>query len=251
MLRNCIICDTGFFAQRSTRLYCGNACKAKAFRSQSPVTATHAGNTIHLGDFFQFAEDYRHSIHAIITDPPYGKRYQTELINLATFADTVLVPGGFLIALVGNTQASDAMIALATQNLEFVLLGTLGFAKGHGEITTKTSTGTRFINIRAKPYLWYEKRGSAKDRRRSGTAGSITCNGCDRTLHPWEQGKEGFEKLILNYTNPGETVLDPFMGSGTTGAAAAETGRNFIGIESNLTHYQTAKERLITSTTAA
>jgi DNA modification methylase len=43
---------------------------------------------------------------------------------------------------------------------------------------------------------------------------------------------------------PGETVLDPFMGSGTTGVAAIREGRKFIGIEKDPKHYQTACERI-------
>ena len=50
--------------------------------------------------------------------------------------------------------------------------------------------------------------------------------------------------LILNSTKEGDTVADLFMGSGTTGAAALETGRNFIGIEQDEHWYRVAEERL-------
>jgi site-specific DNA-methyltransferase (adenine-specific) len=43
---------------------------------------------------------------------------------------------------------------------------------------------------------------------------------------------------------PGETVLDPFMGSGTTGVACVQTGRRFIGIELDRTHFATAERRI-------
>jgi DNA modification methylase len=42
----------------------------------------------------------------------------------------------------------------------------------------------------------------------------------------------------------GATVLDPYMGSGTTGIACIRTGRNFIGIERDAAHYATAVERI-------
>ena len=51
-------------------------------------------------------------------------------------------------------------------------------------------------------------------------------------------------KLISEYTKPGDTVLDPWMGSGSTGLACMMTGRNFVGIEKNPTHYATACSRL-------
>lgn len=52
------------------------------------------------------------------------------------------------------------------------------------------------------------------------------------------------EWLIRTYTNAGETVLDNCMGSGSTGVAAANTGRNFIGIEINAPYFATATRRI-------
>ena len=49
---------------------------------------------------------------------------------------------------------------------------------------------------------------------------------------------------ILSWSNEGDTVLDPFMGSGTTGKMAKQLGRNFIGIELDETYYNIAKERI-------
>jgi site-specific DNA-methyltransferase (adenine-specific) len=50
--------------------------------------------------------------------------------------------------------------------------------------------------------------------------------------------------LIKTYTNEGETVLDFTMGSGTTGVAAKNLGRDFIGIELDKDYYNIAKERI-------
>jgi len=52
------------------------------------------------------------------------------------------------------------------------------------------------------------------------------------------------EYLIKTYTNPGETVLDFTMGSGTTGVACLNTGRKFIGIELDPEYFRIAKERI-------
>ena len=52
------------------------------------------------------------------------------------------------------------------------------------------------------------------------------------------------EYLIRTYTNPGETVLDFTCGSGTTGVAAANTGRRFIGIERDPDYFTTAQARI-------
>lgn len=49
---------------------------------------------------------------------------------------------------------------------------------------------------------------------------------------------------LLKATPPGGTVLDPFMGSGTTGVACVQTGRNFIGIEIDPTYFEIARRRI-------
>lgn len=49
---------------------------------------------------------------------------------------------------------------------------------------------------------------------------------------------------IISWSNEGDTVLDPFMGSGTTGVACVNTGRNFIGIELDNTYFEIAKDRI-------
>ena len=52
------------------------------------------------------------------------------------------------------------------------------------------------------------------------------------------------EYLVSKFSDEGQTVLDPFMGSGTTGVACARTGRNFIGIELDPTYYLTSAMRI-------
>lgn len=52
------------------------------------------------------------------------------------------------------------------------------------------------------------------------------------------------KKLLLEFTNEGDNILDPFMGSGTTGVACVQTGRKFIGIEINPDYFAIAKKRI-------
>ena len=63
-------------------------------------------------------------------------------------------------------------------------------------------------------------------------------------LHPTQKPVALCEYLIRTYTNPGETVLDNCMGSGTTGVACCHTGRNFIGIELDENYFRIAKDRI-------
>jgi len=65
-----------------------------------------------------------------------------------------------------------------------------------------------------------------------------------KTVHPTQKPLELMEYLIKTYTKEGETVLDFTMGSGTTGVAAKNTNRKFIGIELDEKYFNIAKERI-------
>ena len=70
-----------------------------------------------------------------------------------------------------------------------------------------------------------------------------------RGLHPTQKPVALMEYLIRTYTNPGETVLDFTMGSGTTGVACKNTGRRFIGIERDPDYFAIAERRITEATT--
>ena len=63
-------------------------------------------------------------------------------------------------------------------------------------------------------------------------------------LHPTMKPLALMEWLVKTYTNEGDTVIDPFMGSGTTGLACARLNRKFIGIELEPEYYKMAIERI-------
>jgi len=65
-----------------------------------------------------------------------------------------------------------------------------------------------------------------------------------KTFHKTQKPVALMEYMIKTYTNPGETVLDFAMGSGTTGVACKNLSRNFIGIELDDKYFQIAKERI-------
>lgn len=63
-------------------------------------------------------------------------------------------------------------------------------------------------------------------------------------LHPTQKPIALLEYLVKTYSNPGDTILDHTMGSGSTGVAANNLGRNFIGIEQEKKYYDTANNRI-------
>lgn len=64
--------------------------------------------------------------------------------------------------------------------------------------------------------------------------------------HPTTKNVEVLERIIKAYTNPGDTVLDCFMGSGSTAVAAIRTGRNSVGCELDTEYFDKLQERVAT-----
>lgn len=62
--------------------------------------------------------------------------------------------------------------------------------------------------------------------------------------HPTQKPEALLERVIISSSNPGDIVLDPFFGTGTTGAVAKRLGRQWIGIEKNQSYLSLAKERI-------
>lgn len=67
---------------------------------------------------------------------------------------------------------------------------------------------------------------------------------CEKGFHPTQKPTALLEYLIKTYSAPGITVLDCTMGSGSTGVAAIQTGRSFIGIEKDEGYFKIARERI-------
>jgi len=70
-------------------------------------------------------------------------------------------------------------------------------------------------------------------------------NGPERDgRHPTEKPRRLMAEILADFTSPGDTILDPFLGSGTTGVAAVQMDRNFIGIEKDERYFAIACERI-------
>lgn len=64
------------------------------------------------------------------------------------------------------------------------------------------------------------------------------------TKHPTEKPEKLLERIILIGSKENDVILDPFMGSGTTGVVAKKLNRKFIGIEIDKNYFNMAKERI-------
>ncbi|MCA3268157.1 MAG: site-specific DNA-methyltransferase, partial [Azospirillum sp.] len=75
--------------------------------------------------------------------------------------------------------------------------------------------------------------------------GSERLKGADgKKVHPTQKPESLVYRAVLSSTRPGDTVLDPFFGTGTTGAVAKRLGRKFVGIERELAYVEAAEKRI-------
>ena len=89
------------------------------------------------------------------------------------------------------------------------------------------------------------RKGRAKSINNKGTSNCLEVKNIIGTKnHPTEKPVELMQILVENSSQPGETVLDPFMGTGATGVACVVTGRRFIGMELDRDYFQIAKKRI-------
>ena len=65
-----------------------------------------------------------------------------------------------------------------------------------------------------------------------------------KRFHPCQKNLEMISELVKRHSNPNDLILDPFMGSGTTGVAALQNNRNFIGIELDENYFKIAQQRI-------
>lgn len=72
----------------------------------------------------------------------------------------------------------------------------------------------------------------------------LFCKRTNNKIHPTQKPVELLEKFIKTSSNINDTILDPFMGSGSTGVACQNTHRHFIGFELDENYFNIAKKRL-------
>lgn len=126
--------------------------------------------------------------------------------------------------------------------------------------TDAEKVGFKFVNLLAwrknnmTPNKYYMqqlefilllRKGRARNINLMGTSNCLDIpNIIGKKKHPTEKPVELMKTFIINSCNANDVVLDPFMGSGSTGVASVETDRNFIGIEIDKDYFDIAKSRI-------
>jgi DNA modification methylase len=168
------------------------------------------------------------SVDAVVTDPPYGcgkEDWDSDFPtgwyllsrNIAKSVYIITGSSGLYdsVPLVGN----DFIDVISARNLNGMTRGPIGFGNWIACVAAgkKCRTGVNFFEF---------------------------CVRGDMPDHPSPKPIEYMLKLIERVTEPCDTVFDPFMGSGTTGVACMQLGRNFIGCEKVAKYYAIAEKRI-------
>lgn len=186
---------------------------------------------IRLGDFRDVLADLQ-GVDAIITDPPYPGEFLPLLDDLAAWSDKVLNEDGVLVVLFGQTYLPEVYRRLDGHRPYRWTGAYMTPGAGYASMA-------RRVQSNWKPVLVYGGGDRFSDVFRSeGTDASA------KHLHFWGQDYGAFHQIVERVTKPGHTVVDPFMGSGTTLAAARALGRHAIGCDIDPAHVATSKKRL-------
>lgn len=189
-------------------------------------------------------------IDAVITDPPYGIGYvsrngkqitndKSPFIWFLYDAYRVLKPNGGALVCFTRWDVQQAFID-AMQIAGFRVKSELVWNKvHHGMGNTRAQFAPVHENI-----LFAVKGAFAFPGTRPRDL--LTCEKLDSAhrMHPTEKPVGLLEDIITSVTRPGDLILDPFAGSGSTLAAAKQTGRRYIGVELDAGCFETARQRL-------
>lgn len=173
------------------------------------------------------------SIDLIFTDPPYHDRYLHLYSWLSVEAARVLKPGGFVLAMAGGLRLNENM-RLLNQHLTWFW--------NYEVFMTDVSTviWPKRTIARNKPIIALCK---GEGMPRCNVLSGLYGGGNDKRFHRWGQDVESARYFIDCFSAPGDMVLDPFVGGGTTMIAAELIGRRFVGFDIDPLAIETCKQR--------
>ena len=174
------------------------------------------------------------SVDAVITDPPYPREYEHLYGAVAKEARRVLRVGGSFLTLCGHYQLPRVLADIG-EHLRYRWIVKLDHPGSHARMAMG-------VMVTWKPMLWFVN--EKLSPRRNIVDGCASQKRSKDTGHPWQQDLDYALWGIEALTDPSNTILDPFMGSGTTGVACVQTGRNFIGIEIDPGYAEIARQRI-------
>lgn len=170
------------------------------------------------------------SVDMIFTDPPYLRQYLPCYGHLARESIRVLKPGGFVLAMCGGMYINQIFRMFDDAGLTFYWKYEIELTDFSAGVVWKhfSQKAAMPVIVRAKSIIAYSK-GDAVSQ--TGTMGFLKGNGGDKSYHIWGQDVASARYFIDCFTAPGDIVLDPFIGGGTTAVACELIGRQWIAFD--------------------
>lgn len=205
---------------------------------------------LHLGDCLEILPTLG-KVDAVVTDPPYG----------VDLGETTGSGGSHGLHFTGGYESHDdsyeSFVANVVPRINAALDATargLVWTGPHIHEQRKPSViGGVYVSAGAGRHCWGFKTflpvllyGAHPSLQKGASVPTtISSNArADKSDHPCPKPLEWMEWSVRLASNKGEAILDPFMGSGTTGVACVRTGRKFIGIEKEPKYFEIAIKRI-------
>lgn len=208
------------------------------------------GVDLYLGDCREILPTLP-KVNAVVTDPPYGMDYDTDSTRFS--GRTTGSPRG--------QGRSDRVIV--GDDVEFDPAPWLGFSEcilwGANHFARRLPIGSTLVWLKRYEQHYGSFLSDAEIGWQKGGVGVYALHAPDsigrrrleftgsafgaETAHPFQKPL-ALMKWCIERVGPAETILDPFMGSGTTGVAAVKLGRKFIGIEIEPKYFDIACKRI-------
>lgn len=202
--------------------------------------------TLHLGDCLEYMKTMdAGSVDAVITDPPYGINYSD-----ATWADKPEDYEKLMVSIIGETNRLTSGPKAFWQ----ALLNISKWGKWFDFDYRMIAICKGFVQYRPTPIQWsfdpvivwgnIDKEPSVYSKDYFFQAKAPFGAHRESIDHPTPRPIEAMIYLVNLLTRPGNTIFDPFMGSGTTGVACVQLGRSFIGAEIDPGYFAIAEKRI-------
>ena len=218
------------------------------------MISTKQGNSIEL-----LKELETNSIDLIVTDPPYKvtsrgsfggtggilklknsmngnggfEHNNIKFYEWLPLCYNALKDGGHFYVMTNNKCLSEMLIEL--EKAKFKIFKTL--------IWAKDNCITNMYYMDSHEYIIFAYKGKAKKINNCGTKSVLNFKNPKNKTHPCEKPIDLMKILIENSSKENDIVLDPFMGSGSTGVACLKSNRKFVGFEIDENYYQIATDR--------
>jgi DNA modification methylase len=204
-------------------------------------------NQVTCGDCVDVMEHMPHEcVDFVLTDPPYLVNYRDRSGRRVANDDNdtwlrpafrqihrILKPNSLALSFYGWDKADIFINAWRAAGFEIV---------GHIVFRKSYASRTRYLGYRHESAYLLAKGRPPLPARPVPDVLDFPYSG--NRLHPTQKPIEPLKTLISAFTLPGDVVLDPFCGSGSTLAAAHELSRCYIGIDLDPAHHRTARQRM-------